>query len=239
MSISTYIVDDEPHAIDRMRKYILQTPGLTLQGFSNDPLKALAEMTATPPALAFLDIDMPVLSGLELAGLIGAGSQVVLTTAYREFGPEAFEKNILDYLLKPFSYERFLNSIQKFKKTVNNTSSASLRPQAIFVTTGARGSQTRVLIDDIIYIEGAQNYLWLHLTTEKLMTYLPLHELLEQLPADRFYRIHKSFAINLEKIKSIEPGHVRLSNQALLSVGRTYAGQLGGLFRAQSAKKRR
>lgn len=233
MTISTFIIDDEPHAIDVLKKYIGMTPGLQLRGSALDPLQALREITSlSPPDLTFVDVDMPVLTGIELAGLINRYTRVVFTTSYREYGVEAFEKNALDYLLKPFSYERFLGCIQKFRELQTGRQQTDPNERsALFISGGTKGKLIKVLPDELIHAEGAQNFVRLHFATESLLVYLTLQEVLEKLPGNHFARIHKSHIVNVLKIKSVEGGQVRMENQAVIPIGRTYQDAFNGLLR--------
>jgi DNA-binding LytR/AlgR family response regulator len=220
MNLNTYIVDDEPHAIELLQKYIGMTPGLFLLGSTLDAQAALQTLQGpVPPHIVFLDIDMPVLSGITVSGYCQAGTLTVFTTSFREYGPEAFEKNALDYLLKPFSYERFLNCIDKAQKTFAERGMAG---GPLFVKGGARNTLVKIDPNELVYIEGAENFVYLHKPNERITTYQTLQEMAAALPPDRFLRIHKSYIVNLDHIASIEPGRVRMDNQVTLPLGRVY-----------------
>jgi two-component system LytT family response regulator len=223
MTLTCYIVDDEPHALALLNDYILQTPGLTLAGSSLRPLEALNEITARPPDITFLDVDMPDLNGIELAGLVRGLTTVVFTTSFREYGPEAFEKNAADYLLKPVSLERFLQCIRRVRDKLSPLATAATERPYIFIKTDVKGKLVRVELDRILYIEGMSNYLMIHLAGEKICAYLTLAELLEQLPAGRFSRIHKSYIVANGEIRSMEQGQVGLSDNVHLPIGRAFA----------------
>jgi two-component system LytT family response regulator len=215
MSLSCYILDDELHAVELLADYVEKTPGLELTGRSTRPLEALGEIRAMSPKIVFLDVDMPDLSGLDLAGLIGSETRIVFTTSYREFGPEAFERNAADYLLKPFGYARFLTAVEKLRAAI------PVKPAYFLVKTGTKGSLTRVDTADLVYVSGLEAYIELHLQNRKLVTYMGLAELLEQLPA-HFSRIHKSFVINDNFLTGIENGQVLLPGSVRLTIGRAY-----------------
>lgn len=223
MSLSCYIVDDEYHAIEILSDFINKTPGLELVGSSLDPLAALEGIATLVPALTFLDIDMPEISGLEFAELVNQQTTIVFTTAYREYGPEAFEKEVADYLLKPVTYERFLKCIQKIRKNVAEKSNqAVLAYSSFFIKTGIKGKLLRVNIPEIIYISSALNYIEIHFKEQKVMTYLTMGEAIEKLPSEQFSRIHKSYIVNHNFIQSLEYGQVRLEGQTTLPVGRVF-----------------
>jgi two-component system, LytTR family, response regulator len=219
MSLSCYIVDDESHAIRILADYIQKTPGLSLAGSSTEPLQALAELSAgDPPDILFLDVDMPELNGLDLAGLAGGRSAVVFTTAYREYAVDAFEKRAADYLVKPVFYERFLACVQELRKRSFRPDSAD----ALFVTTGTRGKLLRVLTEDIRYIEGADSYVHIISKNEKVMTYMTLSEVLRRLPQERFSRVHKSYIVQDRVVRIIEPGQLKLEDGTVLPLGPSY-----------------
>jgi two-component system LytT family response regulator len=224
MTITCFIIDDEPHAVEALSLLIRRTPGLELSGSATDPLQALAVLNAAPlPMLLFLDVDMPELNGLELAGLIRGRCTIIFTTAYREYATEAFELQAADYLLKPFRYERFLQSILKAGKEIvarNNAGEQSYL--TLFVKTGVQGKFVSVHPDEILYVSGAMNYIEIHLKDRIVMAYLTLSELLEQLPAGGFSRIHKSHFVNRQAIVSLETGQVHLLNDITLPIGRSY-----------------
>jgi len=220
MSMSTYIVDDEQHAIDVIADYVLRTPGLTLSGSLRDPVKALAVLNSdTPPTLVFLDVDMPGLSGLELATLINGQTKVVFITSYREYGPEAFELNAVDYLLKPISYARFLKCVQKLQKE-SEISLLEDNPDFIYVKGNEKGKFVKISLPDVLYIKAELHYVDIHFFDETVTTYLTLSELEKKLPIRNFCRVHRSYSVNLQRIKAVEQSRIRLENKELIPIGR-------------------
>jgi two-component system LytT family response regulator len=219
MSLSCYIIDDEFHAVELLRSFVEKTPGLELAGTSTKPPAALQAVRELSPAVVFLDVDMPDLSGLDLAGMISRDTTVVFTTSYREFAPEAFEKDAADYLLKPIGYARFLSCIEKIRRKNPDVLPAK---RFFLVKTGTKGSLARIDPNELIYISGLEAYVELHLRDKKLVTYIGLAELLEQLPAATFSRIHKSYVVNHDFITGIESGQVLLPGPVRLTIGRAY-----------------
>ena len=219
MKITTYIIDDELHAIAVLERYINRTPWLVLAGCATDPLQAIEALRTTPVQLLFADIDMPFLTGIELAGLIKKPTSVIFTTSFRDYGVEAFEKNALDYLLKPFSYERFLTAVEKYRGLLFSDEESA---GALFVNAGIKGKLIRVIPEGLIHIEGAQNFVHLHFANETLLVYLTLQEMLSQLPEKTFVRIHKSHIVNIQKIQVVEGGRVKMENQQMIPIGRTF-----------------
>lgn len=222
MNLTCYVVDDESHAVDMLSTYVRQTEGLKLLGHSTDPVQALNAVTGNnPPDVTFLDVEMPELSGMEFAGLANLHTRIVLTTAYQEFAVEAFEKEVFDYLLKPISYQRFRKCIQRIERT-HRTPDLSRKRDFFYVKSEVKGKAIKVQIADIIYVEGAQNYVKIHLNSGTIMPYLTLAEMEQFLPAGQFSRIHQSFLINNERIKIVEAGQVTLDGNITLNLGRKY-----------------
>lgn len=224
--LSCYIVDDEAHAVDTLASYIEKAPGLELLGSSTDPLEALDRIgTSLHPHITFLDIDMPQLSGIDLAGLINDHTAVIFTTAFPEYAVDAFEKNARDYLLKPISFERFLNSVKKVSSLIM-TSSAADRDDHIYIKSSIKGKVIRVNFSDILYAESIKNYMIIHTHEERMITYLTMKELENVLPAGLFFRVHKSFLVNIKEIHSASGSCIHLKNKTEIPVGQVYRSAL-------------
>lgn len=225
MSLRCYIVDNEDHAISLLTKHIHKTPGLELVGSDTNPLEALEKISSgiIKADVCFLDIEMPQLSGLELAALIQNETHVIFTTAHEQFALKAFDTDVIDYLLKPFEYPRFLKAIQKVQKLVaDNANNNAGERTFIFIQSETKGKLIKVMFDHLYFIEGAQNYLRMMLDDAGHLTYLSLKEMEDILPKMKFMRIHKSFIINLDKVSSVEGGMVHLTNGAAIQLGATY-----------------
>ncbi len=226
MSIRCCIVDNEEHALDVIRKYVLRTPGLELVATETNPLLALNKITNKDiiADITFLDIDMPELSGMELAELIGSYTKIIFSTAFSEYAVKAFDKDAIDYLLKPVSYERFLKAVNKAKETLRpeHTGHNSLSADHFFIQSEGKGKLIRINYGDIIYIESAQNYIRIHLDNAVYLTYLTMKEIEEILPANQFKRVHKSFIVSLSKVTSLEAGMLHLSDGSAVSLGQSY-----------------
>lgn len=222
MRLTCYVVDDESHAVNMLTTFIAQTEGLELMGHATDPLQALNAVTgSSPPDITFLDVEMPELSGMEFAGLANLHTRIVFTTAYQEFALEAFEKEAFDFLLKPISYARFRKCVQRIQR-IQRSAAPQERRDFFYVKSEIKGKAIKVRVNNIVYVEGAQNYVKIHLNSGMVMPYMTLTEMEEYLPADQFTRIHQSFIVNNEWVKTIEPGRVTLDGNISLNVGRSY-----------------
>jgi two-component system LytT family response regulator len=217
-----YIIDDEDHAIDTLTRYINRFPGLNLVGSCNNPLQAINEITnGAPIDIVFLDVDMPELSGMEVADIISPITSVIFTTAYPNYAVQAFEKNGADFMLKPISFERFTKSVTKVQGIIKQKKISEQPPEDehFFINPGVKGRMIQLSYSDIVYIEGLKNYVVLYTDEGKFITYLSMREIEKSIPLTRFVRIHKSYIINIDKVKSIDGNNVILSQTLELPVG--------------------
>ncbi|WP_233165739.1 LytR/AlgR family response regulator transcription factor [Pedobacter sp. ASV12] len=229
-TINCLVVDDEPLALALLSDYIDKTPGLNLVSATSDPLTALALAKNGTVDLVFLDMQLPELSGMQFMKILQKKSMVIVTTAYGEYALESYDHHVVDYLLKPITFERFWLAIEKAQERFNALANPSLATNAappvnqfIFVKTDYR--LVKVGLNDIYYLEGARDYVVIHTLTEQLLTLQSMKSLEEQLPAEQFMRIHKSYVISLDKISFIERGRVAINNQ-LIPVSDTYKDRL-------------
>jgi DNA-binding LytR/AlgR family response regulator len=224
MNIRCYIIDDESDAIMLLKRYIARTAGLELAGSSRDPLVALDQLTGPfAPDLTFIDVDMRQLSGLELAGMVNQYTSVVFTTAHPQFAIQAFQKEAWDYLLKPIGYEDFLWSIQRARKRMVKEALDNMPVESFFtIKSAVKGRMVRIRTNEVMYIEGAQNYIHIHTANDRHMTYLPLKEIEQRLPPEIFVRIHRSFMVNVTYIRIIERNRIILYNGTELMLGDHY-----------------
>jgi DNA-binding LytR/AlgR family response regulator len=219
-------VDDEFHAIEVLANYVDKTPNIQLLGKCDDPVLALQEINETTPDLVFVDIEMPVISGLEFKNLIKDTTSIVFTTAQASFAVDAFNQGHYDFLLKPIKYERFLKSIQKITEIRKKEESLALidapKKDHIFIQSGLKGQMIRIPLVEILYIESLNNYVIIYLKEEKHIVYLTLKEIIQTLPAESFSRIHKSIIVNDEKIKLIEGNRVVINEKTKLAIGNSF-----------------
>jgi DNA-binding LytR/AlgR family response regulator len=219
---SCYVIDDEDHAIDTLVGYINKFPSLNLVGTCINPLQAIDELTNSIQAdIVFLDVDMPELSGLEVADIISPLASIIFTTAYPNYALQAFEKNGSDFILKPISFERFTKSVTKVQGLLRSKKIAEQHSENehFFINPGVKGRMIQLSYSDIIYIEGLKNYVVIYTAEGKFITYLSMREIEKSIPLSRFIRIHKSFIINIDRIKSIDGNNVILSQTLELPIG--------------------
>jgi DNA-binding LytR/AlgR family response regulator len=241
-------VDDEAPALLILADYIDQLPFLTLVGTTTNPIEALTLVQQGQVDLVFLDIQMPKLTGLQFLKLAGNRCKVVLTTAYPEYALEGYENDVVDYLLKPISFERFFKAAQKALALLPGPApepaapaqlaapvSAVLAPPPaghMFVKGESKNKFLRVNYADILYIEGLSNYVSIHLPTQRVVTYQTLKELAETLPQPPFLRVHKSFIVSLDKIRMVDGNTIYIQDKEI-PVGETYREQLYRQIREQ------
>ena len=230
------IVDDEQHAIDILVHYVGQTPQLELAGTTTNPLEALQMVSSQKIDLIFLDIQMPELSGIDFIKALNGRSKVILTTAYSEFALESYELDVVDYLLKPIRFPRFLTAVQKAAKELQEFAQEEKGEEEnyIFVKTESKGKLLKINLDEIDYIEGMKNYVAIYCNSKKTMVYTSMKEIEEKLPRKKFLRVHKSDIISIPKITGIEGNMVRLHGvTADIMIGDSYKNELMDIIRGR------
>ena len=230
--IRCVVIDDEPMALEVLEDYIRMTPNLALQHAFNNSLQALAYLQTNNTDLLFLDINMPDLSGIQLLKSVRQPPMVVFTTAYSEYAVKSYEFDAVDYLLKPIEFDRFLKSVNKATELFNNRTKPTVNSEGpkeedatapkdyIFVKSGYQ--LVKLKLDAILYIEADKNYVTFVTTEKKVLALMPLSEVMQLLPSDDFFRIHKSYIVALRHIEAIERQYVNLHRQQL-PIGKTYA----------------
>ncbi|KQC02577.1 LytTR family DNA-binding domain-containing protein [Pedobacter sp. Hv1] len=228
--INCIVVDDEPLAIALLSDYIHKTPGLTLMASTSDPMNALKLAKNDNVDLVFLDMQMPELTGLQFMKILQKKCMVIITTAYSEYALESYDHHVVDYLLKPITFDRFLVAVEKAQEraTVATSivpvqTSTPLQNQFIFVKTDYR--LVKISLDHIYYLEGARDYVIIHTINEQILTLQSMKSLEDELPSDQFMRIHKSYVIALNKISFIERGRVSI-NEQLIPISDTHKDRL-------------
>jgi two-component system, LytTR family, response regulator len=223
MEISCIAIDDEPLALSKLEGFIGKVTDLKLIRTFDNAIEAIGWLKANHTDLIFLDIQMEQLTGIQFLEATGSTSRVIITSAYDEYAIKGYELNVTDYLLKPFSFQRFIQSVNKvmeYYSTKHNETEISTKNESfIFVKTEYR--LERIDLDEIYYIEGMKDYLRIVCTSKKIMTLQSFARIEESLPSKRFCRVHKSFIVAIDKIKSIERGVIIIADQRI-PVSNTY-----------------
>ncbi|MCB0662548.1 MAG: response regulator transcription factor [Saprospiraceae bacterium] len=219
------IIEDQPPAQRVLKKYIDDLGTLELTGTFSDAIKALEFLQSNEVDLIFLDIHLPKISGIDFLKTLSNPPAVILTTAFPDYALESYEFNVVDYLLKPFSFQRFVKSIAKVPQ--KNPGIRSEAPNAsnlikkdFFVKSGYE--HIRVNQEDILFIKSDADYTEVHLKEKKLLTSEPLRHWEEELQEEHYYRIHKSYLINTQKIEKVTATHVYLHGGMSIPIGRAF-----------------
>ena len=225
MAIKCLIVDDEPLARKLLESHLDKVSGLSLVASCPDALDALEILRQQKIDLLFLDVQMPEISGIDFLKVLQEPPKVILTTAFREFALEAFDLDVVDYLLKPISFQRFLKGVNRYLQTSPHTAvsdHAILHDDVLLVRVDRK--MVRLRPDEIFYIESLKDYVKIHTEKKVLVTKNSLSAMEEDLQDRRFIRIHRSFLVALDKIEAFNNEFVEIKNQQL-PYGRTYKEQ--------------
>lgn len=231
MKIRCLVIDDERLARDYLKNYISKVPELELLGDFNSPLKATELIKSGNVDLLFIDIQMPDITGVDFVKSLSKKPEVIFTTAYQEYALEGFNLSAVDYLLKPFSFDRFYQAVNKVidklenKQIVDDTENTSVQSQTSYtdnyLTIRADRKFYKINFDDLIYIEGQKAYVTFHTSDKKITALASLKELEEALPENQFIRIHKSYIVAIREINSLEGNMIEVHNTQL-PVGKSY-----------------
>jgi two-component system, LytTR family, response regulator len=229
MKIKCVAVDDEPLALDIIKDYAGKIPFLELTGAFDNALESIDFIKKNKIDLLFLDIQMDDLTGIQLLKVLNPKPNVIFTTAYDSYALQGFELDAVDYLLKPISFERFLKAVNKVYEKLNVDSKSEVKhvehteytpgDDYFFVKTEFR--LEKVCFSDILYIEGMGDYLKIVMPNKRLMTLQNFKKMEEMLPHNRFYRVHKSYIVALEKIENIERNRIKIGDM-LIPISDTY-----------------
>ena len=215
MSINCIVIDDTPLAVEKLEGFIRQVPHLNLLKSFNSGIEAISFMKSNPVELVFLDIQMEQFSGLQFLDSLQNPPQIIIVSAYSQYAVSGFDHSVTDYLLKPYSFERFLKAIDKVQTDQEDSS----RKEYMFVKTEYR--MERISFSDILYIEGKGAYLRIITQKKKIMTLLSFQGMESLLPSDNFIRIHKSFIVAMNKIESIERNRIKIGAE-FIPIGLSY-----------------
>ncbi|MFI2742170.1 LytR/AlgR family response regulator transcription factor [Zhouia sp. PK063] len=219
--VSCIIVDDEPMALNLVESYVLKTPFLKLEQKCGNAIEALEYINNHKIDLLFLDIQMPDVTGLQLSKMLPKHTKVIFTTAFDEYALEGFKVDAIDYLLKPFNYAEFLAAASKAKewftliKSKDNVVETAVGKEFLFVKSEYK--QLKIKLEEVLYFEGLKDYIkiWLKDQPKPVLTLMSLKSLEEELPLQKFMRIHRSFIISLENIEAIERSQVLIKDKRI------------------------
>ncbi len=212
------IIEDEPLALEKTKDFVNKVPFLHLSATFDNALNGLTYLNNNKVDVLFLDINMDELSGIELLESSKINSQVIITTAYQQYALKGYELQITDYLLKPFTFNRFLQAVNKAQENLTHRT-LDAQPDFIFVKTENR--LEKIMLNEIVYIEGMRDYLRIHTVNKKIMTLQNFSELEKLIPSNLVCRVHKSYMVALNKIDSIERSRIKIADQ-LIPVSETY-----------------
>lgn len=227
--LSCIIIEDEPLALEKTKDFVSKVPFLQLNETFDNALTGLAYLNKNKVDILFLDINMDELTGIELLESSKINSQVILTTAYQEYALKGYELQITDYLLKPFTFNRFLQAVNKAQDNILHRT-AEAPPEFIFVKTENR--LEKIMLNEIIYIEGMRDYRRIHTINKKIMTLQNFSEFEKLIPASVVCRVHKSYMVALAKIESVERARIKIGDQ-LIPISDTYKDEFFQLINSQ------
>lgn len=226
MRIQCIAIDDEPLAVKKIAGYIQKVPFLELVAECRSAFEAMKVLSENPIQLIFIDINMPDLSGMEFVKTLTHKPYIVFTTAYSEYAVEGFQVDAVDYLLKPITFNNLLKAANKVKNLIElnaNKDKESIKTTANHLFVKSEYKLIRIELDDIKYIESQHEYIKIHLINSKpVLTQLSLKSIEEQLPSDRFMRVHRSFIVNLKKVSVIERNRIVFDGKVYIPISDQY-----------------
>lgn len=220
MKYKCFILDDEPLAIKVIEQYLSKLEQFDVLATSTDPVEAFGMLKTEKIDLLFLDIEMPQINGLELVKTLSRKPEIIITTAYREYAVEGFELDVLDYLVKPIPFNRFLRSVDRFlNKGIKKSEVVSNTNGGVYVRSDRK--DVRVRFDDILYVEGLKDYCKIVMRDRQVLTKISIGNFESQLPVSQFTRVHKSFLVAISKITAYTSHDVEIG-KIEIPVGRVY-----------------
>ncbi len=224
--ITCLIIEDQPPAQRILQKFIADIGSLDLLGTFSDPVKAMTFLANKPVDLLFLDINLPKISGIDLLRSLPKAPQVILTTAFSEYALEGYELNVVDYLLKPFSFQRFVQAVSKVSSphhTTQHQEGAQERRKELFIKSGY--DYVKVIIAEILYIRSDSDYTEIWTSDKKYLSSEPLRYWIDQLAEHQFTRVHKSYIVNPKEILKVSGNQISLAGGTEIPIGRAYKEQ--------------
>ena len=229
--LNCIVIDDESHAGDLVEIHIEKIPFLSLVKVFKSPVAALSFLQEEKVDLIFLDIQMPELTGIEFLKILGGKTKVIITSAYTEYAMEGYEHDVIDYLLKPISFDRFFKAAQKALNVISAPTATNISSEGngafILVKTETKGKMVKIDTKDIYYVEGLKNYVSIYTLSDRIIALLNIKDLEQKLPTAHFLRVHKSYIVNIDKISAIESNQIVLKD----SLVRKHAIPLGVTYR--------
>lgn len=227
-SINCIILDDEPYAVQLLKDYVQKISALNLVYSGEDAYEVVDLLKTRSVDLVFIDLQMPELSGLEIMKMFNSKHNFIITSAYQEYALDAFQFNVIDFLVKPITFQRFHQSVQKYLHWQESFAS-DVDKDHFFVKSDRK--LYRIALDSILYIEGLKDYIRIHTTENKLVVHDNMKDIFAKLPQEDFMRIHRSYIIPIKRIKMIEGNRIRIQDSELLPIGETYKKKLEERFR--------
>ena len=223
MKIRCQIVDDEPLAINVIKKFLEQFQYTEIVSTCENALEAFSYISEKQVDLLFLDINMPTINGLDFLKSLKEPPMVIITSAYRDYAVDGFELNVLDYLVKPISFQRFLKAMDKANiamklkhgSQIDRSVNSGIESSKSFIFLKVDKKMVKIYLDEILYIESLKDYVKIRTVYEDLITHQNLNGMSKILPSDSFIRIHKSYTISVDKVKSIEGNCVEIANKLI------------------------
>ena len=210
MKINCIIIEDEPLALERAKDYVQKLPFLNLRSTFDNAIDALIFLKMNKVDLIFLDINLGEFSGIQLLETSTISSQIIITTAYQEYALKSFDLKVTDYLLKPFTFARFIQAVDRVQ---NNLPERQVITPKNFIFVKTENRLEKVNLREIIFIEGMRDYRRIHTLTKKIMTLQTFTEFEQQISPNIICRIHKSYMISIDKIETIEKDQVKINNK--------------------------
>jgi DNA-binding LytR/AlgR family response regulator len=219
--LTCIVIDDEPLALEVIKKYIAKIYFLELKGSFTDPFEAKQVLDTTRIDIIFLDIQMPDINGIEFSKSIGSkNTAVVFTTAFSEYAVEGFNVDAIDYLLKPIEYDRFLKSVYKAKEYVDYLNNQELHEGYLFVKSDYQ--MVKINLKDILYIEGLDDYIKIYMSNKSVLTLMTLKTILQKLPSNEFVRVHRSYIAPISKIDHVSKSRIKIGEKEI-PIGVSYS----------------
>jgi DNA-binding LytR/AlgR family response regulator len=229
--INCVIIDDEPLAREGLANYVREVDFLQLTGTCENPIALMKLLDEHPVDLIFLDIQMPKMNGIDFLKIVQNPPMVIITTAYPSYALEGFQLNVLDYLLKPVTFDRFFKSANKAKdyhrllSRSTQTGAQKEEPDADYFFIKCGNKYEKIYFDDILYVEGMQNYVSIYTVKDKYMTLLNLKNLEQNLDSRAFIRVHKSYIVSISKIEGLESNEIFIQTHRI-PISRNYREQV-------------